>query len=178
MNRVSLVGRITKDPEVRYSQVGNAVLGFTIAVNRQQVDANGQRQADFINCVAFGQQADFISKYIKKGFLLAICGRLQSRSYQGNDGQNRYVTEVVCDTVENLTPRESNQQGGNENPQYQPRPQYQPNNQYQQNNQYQGYNNPSYQQPQYQPQNIPGNNQPDSYDIPDTPNGSNDDLPF
>ena len=168
MNRVSLVGRITKDPEVRYSQTGSAVLAFTIAVDRALRDANGQRQADFISCVAFGTTADFISRYIKKGFMLAVCGRLQSRSYQGTDGQTRYVTEVICDSVENLTPRDPNAQPQyNENPQYQPRPQYQPNNQYQANNQYQGYNNPQYQQQDVnygRAQNLNSQAQPESFD--------------
>ena len=176
MNRVSLVGRITKDPEVRYSQQsGNAILGFTIAVDRAQRDANGQRTADFINCVAFGQVADFIGHYIKKGFLLAVCGRLQSRSYQGTDGQTRYVTEVLCDTVENLTPRDNSQPQFDNQPQQ--RPQYQPG----YNNQNQGYVNPSYQQqpePQYRPQNLQKPQQPDSFDVSDSSDVADDDLPF
>ena len=182
MNRVSLVGRITKDPEVRYSQTGSAVLAFTIAVDRALRDANGQRQADFISCVAFGTTADFISRYIKKGFMLAVCGRLQSRSYQGTDGQTRYVTEVICDSVENLTPRDPNAQPQyNENPQYQPRPQYQPNNQYQANNQYQGYNNPQYQQQDVnygRAQNLNSQAQPESFDVNDVSDVPDDDLPF
>ncbi len=178
MNRVSLVGRITKDPEVRYSQnSNNPILGFTIAVDRGVKDANGQRLADFINCVAFNQTADFMSRYIKKGFLISVCGRLQSRSYQGADGQTRYVTEVICEQVENLTPRDPNAQPQqNVQPQYN-QPQYaQP--QYQQNNsQYQGFGNPQHQNPQptYRPQNISNNDvqaQPDSFEVPD------DDLPF
>ena len=186
MNRVSLVGRITKDPEVRYSQVGNAVLGFTIAVNRQQVDANGQRQADFINCVAFGQTADFISRYIKKGFLLAVTGRLQSRNYTGNDNQVHYVTEVVCDSVENLTPRDPNAQPqqqnnnmnyNNNNNSFRPQ-----NPTYNNNNNYRGFNNPSYgsqnnQSYNYQPQDIKSQNEPaqqESFGV----EVDDDDLPF
>ena len=103
MNRVSLIGRITRDPEVRYSQAGVAFLSFSIAVDRQQRDANGQRQADFINCTAFGQQADFMGRYIKKGFMIAVCGRLQTRSYQDQQGQTRYTMDVIVDQVENLT---------------------------------------------------------------------------
>ena len=72
MNRVSLIGRITRDPEIRYSQNGSAFLMFTIAVNRNQRDANGQTVADFISVTAFGQQAEFIGRYVKKGFLLAV----------------------------------------------------------------------------------------------------------
>ncbi|MBR6072237.1 MAG: single-stranded DNA-binding protein [Acholeplasmatales bacterium] len=175
MNRVSLVGRITRDPEVRFGQSGNSVLGFTIAVDRAQRDANGQRQADFINCVAFGQIADFISRYVKKGYMLAVGGRLQTRSYQGADGQQRNVTEVLCDSVENLTPRDPNSQPQNDN-QPQQR-QYQPN----YNNPNQGYNNPTYQQqpePQYRPQNLQKPAQPDSFDVSDSSDVADDDLPF
>jgi len=182
MNKVSLVGRITKDPEVRYSQTGNPILGFTLAVDRGVKDASGQRVADFISCVAFNQTADFLNRYIKKGFLLAVSGRLQSRSYQGTDGQTRYVTEVICEQVENLTPRDPNAQPQhNAQPQYQ-QPQYgQP--QYQQNNQYQGFNNPQYQQPQPnygRPQNLSNNvqDQPESFDVSDVNDVADDDLPF
>ena len=108
MNRVSLIGRITRDPEIRYSQNGSAFLMFTIAVNRNQRDANGQTVADFISVTAFGQQAEFIGRYVKKGFLLAVAGRIQTRNYQGQDGQTHYVTEVVAEQVENLTPRDQN----------------------------------------------------------------------
>jgi single-strand DNA-binding protein len=155
MNRVSLIGRITRDPEVRYSQACVAFLSFSIAVDRQQRDANGQRQADFINCTAFGQQADFMGRYIKKGFMIAVCGRLQTRSYQDQQGQTRYTMDVIVDQVENLTPREigaqpQQQPAGNfQNPNaYKAQPQYQ--------NQYQGYNNPSYgaNNQSYQPQDI------------------------
>ena len=182
MNRVSLVGRITKDPEIRYSQNGSPILGFTIAVDRGVKDANGQRLADFISCVAFNQTADFMGRYIKKGFLISVCGRLQSRSYQGTDGQTRYVTEVVCESVENLTPRDPNAQPvQNPQPQYgapqYAQPQYQPN-----NNQYQGFGNPQYQnaQPTYRPQNIQGNvqAQPESFDVSDASDVPDDDLPF
>lgn len=168
MNRVSLTGRITRDPEIRYSSNGASYLMFTIAVDRQQRDANGQRMADFINCAAFGQIADFMSRYVKKGFMLAVSGRLQSRSYQGKDGQTVYVTEVVCENVENLTPRDPNSQPNNMN---EVRPQYQ--------NQQQSFNNPSYgnqngyNNPGYQSTNQ-NNSQPESFDVPVDEN----DLPF
>lgn len=144
MNRVSLTGRITKDPEIRYSSNGASYLMFTLAVDRQIRDASGQRQADFISCTAFGQVADFIGRFIKKGFMLGVSGRIQTRSYQGQDGQNRYVTEVVCENVENLTPRDpSAQPVTNEaRPQYQNHQQNYNNPTYGSNNN--GYNNPSY----------------------------------
>ena len=168
MNRVSLIGRITRDPEVRYSQNGSAFVMFTIAVNRTQRDANGQTVADFISVTAFGQQAEFIGRYVKKGFLLAVAGRIQTRNYQGQDGQTHYVTEVVAEQVENLTPRDQNaapqagfannqprQQGGYNNPSYGA-----------QNN---GYSNPSYQR-----QEQPANEAPESFNV----QVADDDLPF
>lgn len=168
MNKAILTGRITKDPEIRYTQNGMANLQFTIAVDRQIRSADGQRQADFITCVAWGQQADFMSRYVKKGNMLAIVGRIQTRNYQGQDGATHYVTEVNVENVENLSPRDPNQapaQGGYQQPQQNP---------------YQGYNNPSYgaapqrpAQPSYQqPQQAEEAPKAFSVDI------SDDDLPF
>lgn len=169
MNKVLLTGRITKDPEIRYTQSGMPNLRFSIAVDRTSRDANGNRQADFINCVAFGQQADFMSKYIHKGYMIAIEGRIQTGSYQGQDNQMRYTTDVIVDRVENLQPRDPN---GNPQGFQQPsagQPQYQ-------QNPYQGYNNPAYGAPQPQP----AYQQPVK---PDTPQAfsvdvADDDLPF
>lgn len=109
MNKTLLTGRITKDPEIRYTTTGIANVNFTIAVDRQMKDANGQRVADFINCVAWRNQADFIGRYVKKGNMLAVEGKIQTRNYQGQDGVTHYVTEVLVDSVENLTPRDPNQ---------------------------------------------------------------------
>jgi single-strand DNA-binding protein len=166
MNKVILTGRITKDPEVRYTQTGVSVVSFTLAVNRQFRDANGNNQADFINCTAWRSTADFITRYIKKGYMLLVEGSIQSRSYQGQDGQTRYVTEVVCDSVENLQPREQNAgfQGG-----YQAQTQ----SQYQQPS-YQGFNNPSYGAPQQSYQ-TPQHQVPTGFNV-DVAN--DDDLPF
>ncbi len=162
MNKVILTGRITKDPELRYTPNGMATLSFSIAVDRQVRNQDGSRQADFINCVAWGQQADFMSRYVHKGNMLAIAGRLQSRSYQGQDGQTRYVTEVVLESVENMTPRDPNQapQGNFTQPQQ---------------NQYQGYNNPGYgQKPQQPAQNQSSQEAPNSFGLDD----DNDTLPW
>ena len=82
INRVILVGRITKDPEIRYLQNGTATVSFTIACDRQYVAQNGERGADFINCVAWRQTAEFISRYIKKGYMMSVEGRIQTRQYQ------------------------------------------------------------------------------------------------
>ena len=105
MNKVFLIGRITKDVELRHSQKGVANVSFTIAVDRQFKDANGEKLTDFINCVAWNKQADFLAKYVIKGNMLAIDGRLQTRSYVNNQNQTVYVTEVICDSLQNLTPR-------------------------------------------------------------------------
>ena len=100
MNKVVLVGRLTKDPEVKMTSSQVQFVNFTIAVDRRFKDSNGQRQADFINCVAWRQTATFISSYFRKGSRIGVVGSLQSRSYDGNDGQKRYVTEVVVDEAE------------------------------------------------------------------------------
>ena len=127
INNVVLVGRITKDPELRYTPNNIATVSFTVAVDRNQVGPNGERQADFINCVAWRQSAEFMSKYIKKGYMMGVTGRIQTRSYQGQDGQMRYVTEVVCDSVRSLQARDSQEQNS-----YQPS--YQQQNNYNQSN--------------------------------------------
>lgn len=146
MNKVNLTGRITKDPEIRYTSNGMATLTFTIAVDRNVRDAQGNRQADFISCVAWGQQADFMFRYVKKGNMLAVCGRIQTRNYQGQDNQIHYVTEVVVESVENLTPRDPNAAPQLEKSAAVPQPQ-----QFQQANTYAGYNNPTYGVPKQNP---------------------------
>lgn len=100
MNKVILIGRLTKDPDVRSTSNQTAYCNFTIAVDRRFKDNNGQRQADFINCIAWRQTATFIGQYFHKGSKMALTGSLQSRSYDDNQGQKRYVTEVVVDEVE------------------------------------------------------------------------------
>ena len=100
MNKVILIGRLTKDPEVKNTSSQVQFCNFTIAVDRRFKDANGQRQADFINCVAWRQTASFIGSYFRKGSKVAVVGSLQSRSYDDQSGQKRYVTEVVVDEVE------------------------------------------------------------------------------
>ena len=100
MNKVILIGRLTKDPEVKSTSNQTALCNFTIAVDRRFKDANGNKQADFINCVAWRQTASFIGSYFRKGSKIAVVGNLQSRSYDDNNGQKRYVTEVVVDEVE------------------------------------------------------------------------------
>ena len=99
MNRVILIGRLTKDPELRTIANGSATTSFTVAVNRTFTNQNGEREADFINCVAWRKQAENIAKYCSKGSQVAVEGRLQTRSYDAQDGTKRYVTEVIADSV-------------------------------------------------------------------------------
>ena len=112
INRVVLVGRITKDPELRKTQSGTSVVSFTIACNRR-VPSQGQ-DADFINCVAWNKTADFMTQYVKKGALLGLEGRIQTRSYDDKDGKRVYVTEVVADSVQFLESKKQAENGGNE----------------------------------------------------------------
>jgi single-strand DNA-binding protein len=100
MNKVELVGRLTKDPEVKLTSNQTQFCNFTIAVDRRFKDANGQRQADFINCVAWRQTAVFIQKYFRKGSRIGICGSIQTRSYDDNNGQRHFVTEVLVEEAE------------------------------------------------------------------------------
>ncbi len=96
MNKVVLMGRLTRDPEMRQSQQGTPVLSFSIAVDRRFAK-DGQQQADFINCVAWRNTAEFICKYFQKGSMIAVSGRLQSRTWDDRDGKRQYSTEVVVD---------------------------------------------------------------------------------
>lgn len=169
INRVVLVGRLTKEPEYRVTPSGVQVATFTLAINRTFTNQNGKRHADFINCVVFRTPAENVNKYLNKGNLAGVEGRLQSRSYENNEGKRVYVTEVVCDNVQFLEPKSNNQQQSN----YQ-RPQY---------NQQQGYQQQNYQQPNNYQQ--PQNNQypaPQQHNPFTNANGpidiNDDDLPF
>lgn len=117
INRVILVGRLTKDPEFRTTQSGVNVATFTLAVNRTFTNAQGEREADFINIVVFRKQADNVNNYLKKGNLAGVDGRIQSRSYENNEGRRVFVTEVVADSVQFMDSKGSNQQ--NSQPQQQ-----------------------------------------------------------
>ncbi|WP_088816341.1 MULTISPECIES: single-stranded DNA-binding protein [Listeria] len=105
MNRVLLVGRLTKDPELRYTPSGVAVCTFTLAVNRAFTNQQGEREADFINCVVWRRPAENVANFLKKGSLAGVDGRLQSRHYEGQDGKRVYVTEVVAESVQFLEPQ-------------------------------------------------------------------------
>ena len=98
MNYCSISGRLTKDVELRKTGTGTSVAGFTLAVNRR-FKKDGEQEADFISCVAWRQSADFLAQYAGKGDLIGVEGRIQTRSYDDQNGRRVYVTEVVCDSV-------------------------------------------------------------------------------
>ena len=102
MNKVILIGRLTKDPELKTIASGIANVAFSIAVQRSFANQNGEREADFINCVAWRRQAENISKYCTKGTQVAVEGRIQTRSYDGQDGTKRYITDVVVESFDFL----------------------------------------------------------------------------
>ena len=99
LNKIILIGRLTKDVELRYTESGKAVANFTLAVDRPFKKAQGEKEADFIRIVVWGKLAEHCGNYIGKGRLVAVSGRLQIRSYEGNDEQKKYITEVVADEV-------------------------------------------------------------------------------
>lgn len=106
LNRVILIGRLTKDPELRYTPNGKAVASFSLAVDRPFKNQAGEREADFINIVVWGPQAESSANYLGKGKLAAVDGRLQIRSFDGQDGQKRWITEVVAESVKFLSPKD------------------------------------------------------------------------
>jgi single-strand DNA-binding protein len=107
INRIILVGRLTKDPELRYTPNGVAVANFTLAVNRPFTNQQGDREADFINIVVWRRQAENAANFLKKGSLAGVDGRLQTRSYDNNEGRRVYVTEVMAESVQFLEPKGS-----------------------------------------------------------------------
>jgi len=145
INRTVLVGRLTKDPELRYTPNGIASCRFTVAVNRTFANEQGDRDADFISCVAWRKQAENLANYQRKGALIGVEGRIQTGSYEGQNGQRVYTTDVVVDNIQFLEPRSNT--GGSQN--------NQPN--------YSNQQDPYQQQQQHQPQyggQAYGNNQP------------------
>lgn len=127
INNVTLIGRLTKEIELKYTQSGKAVATFTLAVNRNFTNAQGEREADFILCTAWDKTAELLAKYTNKGSLVAVDGRIQTRNYENNQGQRVYVTEVIANNVQFLDSK------NNQNDQQQSNQQQ--NNQYQSNQQ-------------------------------------------
>ena len=116
LNRVVLIGRLTRDPELRFTQSGIAVASFTLAVDRNFRNAAGERETDFIDIVVWRQQAENCAQYLSKGKLAAVDGSLQIRSYEAKDGTKRKAAEVVADTVRFLSPKEGGGSGFNPEP--------------------------------------------------------------
>ena len=157
INSVTLVGRLTKDIELRKTSSNTSVCNFTVAVDRRfQSQQNGGQTADFINCIAWRQSADFLAQYAQKGTVVSVEGRIQTRSYDGQNGKV-YVTEVVADNVQII----SNRQGTTVS-----------------NTQSSSYNNNNYSNQTFTPSADPGYSMDD--DFSDTPSLeiSSDDLPF
>ena len=107
MNKAIIIGRLTKDPEMRTTTSGVNSTTFTVAVSRNYTGANGERETDFLNCVAWRKQAENIAKYCTKGTQVAVEGRIQTRSYDAQDGTKRYVTEIIADNVTFLSTKGS-----------------------------------------------------------------------
>lgn len=169
LNKAILIGRFTRDPELRSTPQGTSTCSFTIAVDRNYVSAGAERQADFISCVAWRQTAEFISKYFSKGNLICIEGTIQTRNWKGNDGVTHYVTEVVVDRayfVESKKSREQNNQGYSQPADYGQQP-------------YGAQNSYSQQQP-YPQQSAQSYNDSPFGSLPDpmSPLAADDDLPF
>ena len=107
LNKCMIIGNLGRDPEMRYTPSGQAVTQFTVAVNRNYKDSQGERQeeTEWFRIVAWGQQAEFAAEYLRKGNKVFVEGRLQTRQWEGQDGQKRYTTELVANTIQNLERR-------------------------------------------------------------------------
>ncbi len=157
VNSVVLVGRLTRDPELRATTTNNEVVSFSLAVNRNFKNAQGTYDTDFINCVAFGPQARFMANYLQKGRLISVEGRINTRSYDNQAGQRVYVTEVI---VAQVTPLDSNPNAQNN---------FNQANTYQQPNEVPSVS---------QPTNTNPTNEVSPYDFMDLDDISDSDLPF
>jgi single-strand DNA-binding protein len=165
MNKVILIGRLTRDPEMRTTSSGIANTRFSLAVNRQYQDQNGERGVDYLNCVVWRKQAENVAKYCTKGSQVAVEGRIQTGSYDAQDGTKRYTTDIVCDNVTFLGSK--NSESGNNN-------EYNNYNNYNSNNGYNNYSN------QEMNENVPTSDiSEDPFkDFGDEIALSDDDLPF
>lgn len=114
INNVVLVGRLTRDPELRFTSNGTATATFNLAVNRNFTNQSGEREADFVNCVIWRKPAETLANYAKKGTLIGVVGRIQTRNYENQQGQRVFVVEVVCDNFQLLEPKKDNQQQNNQ----------------------------------------------------------------
>src|SRR3954471_19375133 len=120
-----IIGNLGRDPEMRYTPSGQAVTQFTVAVNRNYKDQQGERQeeTEWFRVVAWGQQAEFAAEYLRKGAKVYVDGRIQTRQWEGQDGQKRYTTELVANTIQNLERRQREDGGDSSGGSQEPRPQ-------------------------------------------------------
>lgn len=114
MNKVILIGRLTRDPELRYTGSNTPVATFSLAVNRSFTNQNGEREADFINCVVWRKLAETVKNYLSQGSQVAVEGRIQTRNYDDQNGQRRYVTEVVVENIDFVGTKRDNSQSSNQ----------------------------------------------------------------
>lgn len=169
INNVVLVGRLTKDPDLRYTSGGTAVATFTLAINRNFTNQNGNREADFINCVIWRKSAEILANYAHKGTLLGVTGRIQTRSYDNQQGQRVYVTEVIVENFQLLESRAISEQR-QQNSSYQSS--NQSTNEFDSNNNYNQLSQSSKGTPNFDHDNS------DPFGSSSTINISDDDLPF
>lgn len=113
LNKAILMGRLTRDPEKRYTRDNQSVANFTLAIDRGRPGPNGERQADFIDCTAWGRQADFVDQWFVKGMLAIVVGRIQSSSYEDRNGNKRTKITVNCDEVQFGETKKAREQAGN-----------------------------------------------------------------
>ncbi|GAB3797839.1 single-stranded DNA-binding protein [Virgibacillus kimchii] len=161
LNRVVLVGRLTRDPDLRYTANGVAVANFTVACDRPFTNQQGERETDFVNCVSWRRQAENLANYMKKGSLIGVDGRVQTRRYENQEGKMVYVTEILAENIQFLESRGTSQNRGGEPSGFQPN-----------RNQNQFQPNQNQNQSQNQNQEDPFSSSGDPIDI------SDDDLPF
>lgn len=112
MNNVNLIGRLTKEAELRYTTTGKAVATFTLAVRRSYKNSKGEYEADFVRCVVWDKQAENVANYVKKGHQIALNGEISTRSFEGQDGKMNYITEVLCHRIEFLEKKEQEEKKG------------------------------------------------------------------
>lgn len=164
INNVTVVGRLTADAELRYTGSGIAVASFRVAAERPYSNAQGEKETDFISCVAWKKTAEALSNFTRKGSLIGVTGRIQTRNYEGNDGKKVYVTEVLAENVKFLEPKNKNEGRSSSSEGNQPQ---------NSGNSSQGYNKSNNQTTNYSNDDVdPFENNNDSIDI------SDDDLPF
>ena len=112
MNKVILIGRLTRDPELRYTGNNTPVATFSLAVNRPFTNQNGEREVDFINCIVWRKLAETVKNYLSQGSQVAVEGRIQTRRYQNNKGENKYITEILVENIEFLESKSKKEESG------------------------------------------------------------------